>query len=135
MLFLTGVAALDALAGVYWAAFVLLALLFLTLLPIGVRHVRDRRWNARVARWDRPEVWALLDAARDREARRLQSAEAWERLSVRVTAIATAFTDAVQTQVQPVLDSITHDFDARFRGFGDRMVAEERPDEREVRWL
>lgn len=132
ILFLVGVATLYALVGQYVPALFLLALLLLELTAALIREVRNRRWDARVARWNRPEVWLILDAVRDREARRRQSDEAWRRLSTTLAELAASFSTAVQDEAQRVVSA----FDNSFRGFGDRLLAAElarQPEE--VRYL
>lgn len=111
----------QAARGHYLAALVAVGLLAVTLLRHLVLDVRNRRWEARVRRWDRPEVWLILDAVRDREARRQRSAEAWERLNLELSSLAEAF----GAGAEQAIGRVSAAFDDRFRGFGDRMIAAE----------
>lgn len=134
VLWSVGVATAYALAGQYAAALMILGVLLVALVAALVREVRNRRWDARVARWDRPEVWRILDAVRDREHRRQQSEQAWRQLSATLAGIASAVTSAIPT-LRDDAEGIVAAFDQRFLGFGDRLIAAEPPAREEVRYL
>lgn len=135
ILYLVGVATVYTLAGAEIVGLFVVCLLLALLGAVLVREIRNRRWDARVARWDRPEVWLILDAVRDRETRRLQSEAAWRRLSSTLAELAASFTPAV-TAIEDEAQRVVSAFDNSFRGFGDRLLAAElaRP-QREVRYL
>ena len=97
------------------------------LLARAVRHVRDERWRRRTARWDRPEVWVVLDAVRDREAQRERNREAWQVLTVQLAGLLDGMAhglNAISLQVGEVVDTVTRNFDARGRGFADQLAAD-----------
>lgn len=134
VLWSVGVATIYALAGQHAAALMILGVLLVVLVTALIREVRNRRWDARVARWDRPEVWLILDAVRDREHRRQQSEQAWRQLSATLAGIAAAVTSAIPT-LRDAAEGVVAAFDGRFLGFGDRLIAAEPPAREEVRWL
>lgn len=133
----------SALAGWVLPALIALGLLLLVLLELVVDHVRARRWDARVARWDRPEVWAILDAVRDRQQAAERNQAAWKQLHQTLASIFEAFGDAygqVERAVVDVYEQIAPAFGAFDRsgmGFADRLIAEElaRPRDPEVPYL
>jgi len=127
---LTAGGVLAAVTGQYWAAFLALAAACAWLLTVGIREIRNRRWAARVARWDRPEVWRILDAVRDREAQRDRDREAWARLTGQLAALAVGLAagfPGVLVDVDRTVARIVGTFDGRFVGFGDRLAGEEQP--------
>lgn len=135
ILYLVGVATVFTLAGSYITGLALVCLLLGWLGARLVREIRNRRWEARVARWDRPEVWLILDAVRDREARRHKSEETWRQLSTTLSSLFDTFSAGAAT-VEDEAQRIVAAFDNSFRGFGDRLLAAElaRP-QQEVRYL
>lgn len=133
------VAALDAVLGQVWLALLLLAVVCWMLGSVLVIELRNRAWDRRVARWDRPEVWIVLDAVRDREHRRQQDLDAWTSLSERLAAVAEGVgTDlqGIALEVEEIVSKIGARFDRRFLSFSEQEIAAAEAEPKpEVRYL
>lgn len=140
LLFLVLLGAVQAVRGEYSHALWCVGLLTAVLVWRMAGEIRERRWDARVRRWRAcPALWVVLDALRDREAQRTRSEQAWARFSAQLSAIGeglAAGMEGIALEADRSVARIAGNFDASFRGFGDRLAAEEqaRPP-REVRYL
>lgn len=132
-------AAVDAMLDQVWLALALVAIVCWSLGAVLATELRNRAWDRRVARWDRPEVWRILDAVRDREQRRQQDLAAWHHFSERLAAIAEglgAGLQGIELEAEHTVALTVLRFDRRFRSFSEleleRALSEPQP---EVRYL
>jgi hypothetical protein len=90
-----------------------------------IRARRNAYWRARTARWDRPEVWVVLDAVRDREQKRARFRADFDTLNAQLAAtlagLAAGF-EGIALDARTTVARLTRNFDARGRGFGDQVI-------------